>query len=82
MKYKGKLWGKVGNEYFPLQETSEDVDKMKAKLKELEQENKKLYWQLMDGREFLMEAENINNATIISETLEAFGFGRNGLNLP
>jgi hypothetical protein len=54
MEYKGKLWGKEGNEYFPLQETSEDVDKMKAKLKELEQENKKLYWQLMNGKENLM----------------------------
>lgn len=35
MEYHGKLYGKLGNSYFPLQETSDDVDKMKNALKEI-----------------------------------------------
>ena len=32
MEYHGKLYGKIEpNTYFPLQETSEDFDKLKAK---------------------------------------------------
>lgn len=33
MEYKGKLYGKVGNSYFPLLATSDDFDKLKAKEK-------------------------------------------------
>ena len=29
MEYKGKLYGKVGNKYFPLLETADDVDSMR-----------------------------------------------------
>ncbi len=36
MKYTGKLYGKVSNTYYPLQETSEDFKKMKNRIKNLE----------------------------------------------
>jgi len=32
MKYEGKLYGKVGNHYFPLLATSEDFDTIKELL--------------------------------------------------
>jgi hypothetical protein len=35
MKYEGKLYGKVGNHYFPLLLTSNDVDSMEMELNEL-----------------------------------------------
>ena len=31
MEYKGKLYGKVGNSYFPLTETTEDIENIKLK---------------------------------------------------
>jgi hypothetical protein len=34
MKYEGKLYGKVGKHYFPLEATSDDVDNLMALLKE------------------------------------------------
>jgi hypothetical protein len=34
MKYEGKLYGKVGKVYFPLEETSEDFDMIKELLVE------------------------------------------------
>lgn len=30
MEYKGKLYGKVGKNYIPLMETTDDVDRLKA----------------------------------------------------
>jgi len=36
MEYKGKLYGKVGTQMFPLEETTEDISRLKAKIKELE----------------------------------------------
>ena len=36
MYYKGKLYGKSRGRYFELEETSEDVDKLKERIKELE----------------------------------------------
>jgi hypothetical protein len=33
MRYEGKLYGKVGKHYFPLEATSEDFDKNKELLK-------------------------------------------------
>jgi hypothetical protein len=38
MEYKGKLYGKIKNNYFPLQETSEDIENMRIKIKQLEGE--------------------------------------------
>ncbi len=35
--YKGKLYGKIHGVYYPLQETSEDIEKMVNKIKELEE---------------------------------------------
>lgn len=32
MNYKGKLYGRVGKTYFPLLDTSEEVDNLKIKL--------------------------------------------------
>lgn len=40
MEYKGPLYGKVGRTYFPLQETSEDFDKLKSDFKELYEKSK------------------------------------------
>jgi hypothetical protein len=34
MKYKGKLYGKVGKHYFPLEATSHDVDMRMELLRE------------------------------------------------
>lgn len=42
MEYKGKLYGRVGNTYFPLIETTDDVENLKRKISELETENKML----------------------------------------
>lgn len=36
MEYKGKLYGRVGEIYFPLMETSEDVERMKKEIIKLE----------------------------------------------
>ena len=36
MEYIGKLYGKVGGEYFPMEETTKDIDKLKARIGELE----------------------------------------------
>ena len=38
MEYKGKLYGKSGNIYFPLQETTEDVEALKQQIKELKKQ--------------------------------------------
>lgn len=42
MEYEGKLYGKVGNTYLPLIETTFDFEALKEKVKELEAENTKL----------------------------------------
>ena len=42
MEYSGKLYGKVGGEYFPLMETTEDVDALKNRIAELEAETEQL----------------------------------------
>jgi hypothetical protein len=34
MDYKGKIYGKVGNSYFPLRLTADDVDNLQASQKE------------------------------------------------
>ena len=36
MYYKGKLYGKSRGRYFEMEETSEGVDKLKERIKELE----------------------------------------------
>jgi len=36
MYYKGKLYGKSRGRYFEMEETSEDVDRLKERIKELE----------------------------------------------
>ena len=36
MKYKGKLYGKMGNTYFPLLHTTDDWEQLENKVKELE----------------------------------------------
>ena len=41
MNYEGKLYGCVGGEYFPLLETTEDVDKLKADLEAVKEELKR-----------------------------------------
>ena len=38
MKYKGKLYGKIGNKYFDTSNTSCDWDVMVSKIKELEEQ--------------------------------------------
>ena len=42
MEYQGKLYGKVGNRYFPLDTTSQDYDALVQKVKKLEKENAEL----------------------------------------
>ena len=37
MEYQGNLYGKVGNNYFPLLETTEDIENYKLRIKELEE---------------------------------------------
>ena len=36
MYYKGKLYGKSRGRYFEMEETTEDVDRLKERIKELE----------------------------------------------
>jgi hypothetical protein len=36
MEYKGKLYAKVGDGYFTLKETTDDIDKLKLRVIELE----------------------------------------------
>ena len=36
MYYKGKLYGKSRGRYFEMEETSEDVDRLKERIKDLE----------------------------------------------
>jgi len=38
MEYKGKLYGKVGKSYFPLEETTEDFELLKKRVLELQEE--------------------------------------------
>ena len=45
MEYQGKLYGKVGKSYFPLEATLEDFDNLQNKLKEYEE---KLRWTPID----------------------------------
>ena len=42
MEYKGKLYGKVGGQVFPLLNTTDDWEKMENRIKELEGENEAL----------------------------------------
>ena len=48
MEYKGKLYGKVGKSYFPLEATSEDFDNLQNKVKEYEE---KLRWIPVEEKE-------------------------------
>ncbi len=57
---------------------SELVERYKNALKKIEKLEKSSE-QLMRGRDYLMQLENINISTVIEDVLEAFGFGRNGL---
>ncbi len=36
MEYEGQLYGKIGNIYVPLGETTQVIDKLKVRIKELE----------------------------------------------
>ena len=38
MEYKGKLYAKVGRHYFPLTETTDDIDKLKLRVAELKKQ--------------------------------------------
>src|SRR5688572_25441572 len=38
MEYKGKLYGKVGGQYFPLEQTTDDFESLTQKLEEKEKE--------------------------------------------
>lgn len=49
MEYKGKLYGKVGETYFPLEATSEDFDKLK--------EANKAYEELCDTVKYVINNE-------------------------
>jgi len=60
------------------QERRED-DKYRQ-IEQLKKETETLYWQLMNGRAYLMEIEA--DKITVEDTLEAFGFGRNGLKVP
>lgn len=42
MEYKGRIFGKVGNNYFDTGKTADDWDNLEARNKDLESENKKL----------------------------------------
>ena len=42
MEYIGKLYGKSGGEYFPLIETTKDVDNLKKRVSKLEAERQAL----------------------------------------
>ena len=57
---------------------SELVERYKNALNRIEKLEKSSE-QLMQGRDYLMQLENINISTVVADTLEAFGFGRNGL---
>jgi hypothetical protein len=43
MKYEGKLYGKVGEDYFDTGKTSEDWDNLEIRLKEARELLKKYY---------------------------------------
>lgn len=38
MQYRGKLYGKVGKHYFPLEESSDDFDKLKVEVERQKKE--------------------------------------------
>ena len=38
MEYKGKLYGRVGKNYFPLIETTEDIEALKQQIKDLKKQ--------------------------------------------
>ena len=57
---------------------SELVDRFGKALKRIEN-LEKTSERLMQGRDYLMQLENINISTVVADILEAFGFGRNGL---
>jgi hypothetical protein len=42
MQYQGKLFGKVGKAYFPLELTTTDVDKLQEEIEKLKSANIKL----------------------------------------
>jgi len=43
MEYKGKLYGKIGKYYFPLEQTAEDIDNMKKLIEFYQSEENKPY---------------------------------------
>jgi len=55
-------------------------DEKTRQIEQLKKETETLYWQLMNGRAYLMEIEA--DKITVEDTLEAFGFGRNGLKVP
>ena len=68
---KALVYGRKLNDYQKVLAQSE--------FEKLEEENKKFHKQLQNGRDYLMQLEDINVSTIVSDILEVFGFGRNGL---
>jgi len=42
MEYKGRLYAKMGGKYCPLDQTTEDWDKLESQLTTLQAENKKM----------------------------------------
>lgn len=56
MEYHGKLYGKIGNKYFDTGETTEDWDRLEAKVDELHQKVKQLVQQ---ANEFIIDVAKL-----------------------
>lgn len=75
MEYNGKLFGKVGRTYFPIEETTEDIEILKKKLENAEKALRDItkwdddYEQLWgDPGERAQEALRENDKLAIKET--------------
>jgi len=55
------------------------ITEKRKEVNEIDAANTKMHNQLQSGRDYLMQLENINIRTVAGDILEAFGFGRNGL---
>lgn len=60
MEYKGKLYGKVYKSYFPLLETTEDIDRLKNLNAELLEALKDTYKVLKNLREIYNDQGSLN----------------------
>jgi len=73
MEYKGKLYGKVGNGYFPLLETTEDIEKLRRSVGR-------------SGEDYLLEIDrkdkHIKQLQNEIEQLKMFGNNPDGTQFP